>query len=288
MQSGLSLAFVGAGRLAQSLAPAWVQQGLRVVAVASRQMVSAQALAQRLPGCEALPAEQAVARADLVFITTPDDAIAATVAALPWRPGQAVVHCSGASELSVLRAAEQAGAGIGGFHPLQIFSDPELARARLSGAVAAIEASAPLRGTLWHLAQVLGMRPIELPPGSRARYHGAASFAASFMLSLLDEAVQVLYSLGLDSDQALQALLPLARGTLDSAESRGLAGALSGPISRGDVAVIARHLEAFQGLGAAHLGLYRDLALRQLDLARRSRRLSDDQLSALAQLLSAA
>jgi len=287
MLSDLSVAFIGAGRLAQSLAPAWAQQGVRVVAVASRQLASAQALAEHLPGCEALSAEAAVARAGLVFISTPDDAIESTVTALPWRPGQSVVHCSGATELSALCSAEQAGALIGGFHPLQIFSDPELARSRLSGAVAAIEAQAPLRDTLWQLAQVLGMRPIELPAGSRACYHGAASFAASFMLSLLDEAVQVLSGLGLDADLALQALLPLARGTLDSAESRGLPGALSGPISRGDVAVIGRHLEAFQGLGATHIGLYRDLALRQLDLARRSGRLSESQLNALATLLQA-
>jgi len=287
MQHRPGIAFIGAGRLAQSLAPALAAAGWPVLAVGSRRSESALALAARLPDCQALPMAQAVAMAELVFITTADDAIAGTVAALPWRRGQMVVHCSGATPLDALDAAHAAGALVGGFHPLQIFSDPETARALLAGTSVAIEAEAGLQALLHRLAHDMGMKPFALPPGSRAAYHAAANLAASFLLSLLDEACQVWAAAGLPAEQALEALLPLSRGTLAAAQQRGLAGALSGPISRGDAAVVAGHLQALQAMGPAHADFYRELSRRQLLLAEQAGRLDAQQLAAMRHLIGA-
>ncbi|MBY0235761.1 MAG: DUF2520 domain-containing protein, partial [Burkholderiaceae bacterium] len=102
-----------------------------------------------------------------------------------------------------------------------------------------------------------------------------------------DEAQQIWASIGLPPEQALQALLPLARGTLQAAESRGLAGALSGPISRGDGGVVTAHLQALSELGAEHASFYRQLALRQLALAAQSGRLDEATLQSLRERLLA-
>lgn len=281
----MRIAFIGAGRLGQCLARALAAQGCAIVSVSSRSQSAAQALAARLPACRALAAEQAVLCAELVFLTVPDDAIAPLAAALPWRTGQRVVHCSGATELAALDAAAARGALVGGFHPLQIFSDPERALALLPGSSVAIEAAPPLAAELHELAALLGLQPLALQPGTRATYHAAASFAASFLLSMLDEAVQVWAAIGLPPERALQSLLPLARGTLDAAQAKGLAQALAGPISRGDAGVVARHLQAFDGLGGEHGQFYRELSLRQLSLARQSGRLDAAALARLEALL---
>lgn len=280
-----TLAVIGLGRLGQTLALAWAAQGEALVAVASRSSAAAESLAARLPGCQAMTPEQAATAADLVLLCVPDDAIAPLCAALPWHAGQAVVHCSGATELSALDAAARAGARVGGFHPLQIFSDPALALQLLAGSAVAIEAEPALQAELQRLALGLGMKPLQLQPGTRAAYHGAASFAASFLLSMLNEAVQVWASIGLPQELALEALLPLAKGTLQSAQARGLAGALAGPISRGDAGVVGAHLAAFDGLGDAHGAFYRTLSRRQLHLARAAGRLSEAQLRQLESLL---
>ncbi|MGS0753337.1 Rossmann-like and DUF2520 domain-containing protein [Roseateles sp. GG27B] len=278
------LAFIGTGRLGQTLALAFAKAGEAVVAVASRGE-SAGVLAARLPGCQVMTAAEAVQAAELVFLTVPDDAIAALALALPWRAGQAVVHCSGATEVAALAAAALAGASVGGFHPLQIFSDPARAAGLLAGSAVAIEAEEPLQTRLQELARLLAMKPLQLPAGARAAYHGAASFAGSYLLSMLDEAVQVWAAVGIPADQALQALLPLAQGTLQAAGTRGLAGALAGPISRGDVGVVAAHLQAFDRLGGAHGEFYRQLSLRQLSLARLSGRLDEAVLQRFEELL---
>jgi len=283
------IAIIGCGRLGATLARAFDAAGLTVQAVASRRPEIAQALARQLKACVAVSAGQALQGADLVFLCVPDDAIAAQCAQLPWQAGQAVVHCSGATELSALAAARAAGAAVGGFHPLQIFSDPELALQRLPGCSVGIEAESPgLLAVLHELAGRLGLRPLALRPGQRAAYHGAASYAASFLLSMLDEARQVWgEALGFTPEQTLQALLPLARSTLEAAERRGLAAAQAGPISRGDAGVLAAHLQALDALGGEHGEFYREFSRRQLELAREAGRLGEAELQALARAIGA-
>lgn len=271
-----SIAFIGVGRLGSALAQALSQRGVAVDKVASRQTTSAQHLAARVPGCQAVDAATA-AQADLVFLTVSDDAIAPLAAHLPWRAGQAVVHCSGATEVSVLQPAADAGAEIGGFHPLQIFSDPQRAIELLAGSSVAIEGPPALEAQLQQLAHTLGMHPLRLPPGARALYHGGASFAASFLLSMLQEATSAWRAFGIDEAQALQALLPMAQGTLAAAASKGLSAAVAGPVARGDAGVVARHLAAFTTLGPEHADLYREFTRRQLELVQATQRLSEAQ-----------
>jgi len=289
------LAFVGAGRVALALSLALQRRGVAVVAVGARQPEQAQvswATQVDLAGQGAWPPrmlspQAAVDAAELVFLTVPDDALAEVAASLRWREGQAVVHCSGASELSVLAPARQAGACVGGFHPLQIFSDPVLAADRLAGCSVAIEAVAPLEDWLQQLSRCLGLHALRLPAEARARYHAAAGYAASSLLPLLQEAAALWRSFGLDEADCMRALLPLARGTLDAVQARGVAGALSGPISRGDAAVLVRHRAALSALGPTYDRLYCELGQRQLALAKYLGRLSAQQLHSLHNALAA-
>lgn len=279
--SGLRIGLVGAGRVARALVIALERAGLPVVAVGSRQ--PERLSPSRYP--QPCTPQQAVDQADLVLLTVADDAIAPVTAALRWRAGQAVVHCSGATEVAALDAAAQAGAHTGGFHPLQIFSDPEQAAQRLAGSTAAIEAGPALLPTLQALAAALGMPATVLPPGMRVRYHVAAGYAASFLLPVLQEAVALWASFGVDEADALQALLPLARGTLDAAQTRGLAGAVSGPIARGDLGTVQRHLGALETLGPSRTAFYRFLAVSQPALAQQAGRLDEDLRKRLEFLL---
>jgi len=261
------IGFVGAGRVAKGLAWAMAQGGQRVVAAASRSADSAQQLAARIDGCRVYAdAQDVVAGSDLVFLTVPDDAIAAVAAGLNWRQGVAVVHCSGATEVAVLAGAASAGARIGGFHPLQLFADPEIALAGLPGCTIAVEAEAPLLPLLEQLAESLRCRSIRLPPGCRARYHAAAHYAAGFVITLLHQAVELWQSFGIEREDAIRALLPLLRGTAASVERSGLAQGLAGTYSRGDVGTLQKHLADLALAGPDALRLYCELGLRSIPL----------------------
>lgn len=283
-----TIAFVGAGRLGSGLAMALSQRGMKVVAVSSRHGKTAAQLASRLSACRAVAsAQEAVDAAELVFLAVPDDALAAVVSGLGWRPGMAVVHCSAATEVSVLAEAAQQGAHTGGFHPLQAFGDPEVAATTLPGCTIAIEAHAGLRSTLQQLAGLLNCRVIELPPGSRARYHAAAHYAAGFVFTLMQEAAQVWQTFGVEPDDAVAALAPLLRGTAAAMQRSGLAG-MPGIFGRGDVGTLQKHLHAMAGVSPEALHLYGELGRRSITLGRANGGLSEDSAAQMQALLQAA
>ncbi|HLG71871.1 MAG TPA: DUF2520 domain-containing protein [Chloroflexota bacterium] len=258
-------AFVGAGRVANVLAPALERAGYPVVAVASRSEPSAERLAGRLARCHVIPVEEAADTAEVVFLTVPDDAIAEAAARIRWRPGSAAVHCSGATEINVLARAAELGAEIGGFHPLQTFAGAD---AELTGIRVAIEAEGRLRQTLQEMAASLGCTPLELRPGDRALYHASGAFAHNYWVTLFREAVRLWGLLGYSEAEALNALLPLARASLSNVERLGVAGALTGPIARGDAGTVRRHIDALRERAPDLLPLYLALGRQTVPLAK--------------------
>lgn len=269
-----TLGFIGAGRVARALAQAATRAGYEVMIVASRHIESSRRIATALPNCEARAIErptdmsEVFSRADLVFLTVPDDAIATCAAHLTPRAGQALVHCSGASEVGLLTPATRHGGRIGGFHPLFLFAGLDDDATRLQGCAITIEAEAPLNDILQRLANDIGCRPLSIPAGERMRYHAGANYAASFLLCLLDEATHLWKSIGMPEGDAQDAMWPLVMGTLNAARERGLPGALAGPVSRGDANIVARHVEALAAMGGNHATLYSLLTLRAIHLAR--------------------
>ena len=280
-----STSFIGAGRLARSLAAAMQAAGWPITHVASRSFESAATLSALLPGSRPVPIVEA-ARSDWVFLTVPDDAIENIATSLTWCSHQKVLHCSGATEISALSAATMSGAQTGSFHPLQIFSGQPDDGTHLRGCTVALEARPGLLEEITDMAHMLGMQPIQLPPGSRPLYHAAAGYAASMIIALLGEASQIWKALGMDEAQSLRALLPLARGTLDAVEKRnGLAAALSGPVSRGDASVLQKHARTLHQLGQQHGEIYRRLTERQIAIAQSSNQLSNETVQKLRRAL---
>lgn len=281
-----SISFIGAGRLGSTLAVAMHRAGLPVTMIASRTQRSAEQVASLIAGCRVVD-EQEAASADMVFLTVPDDDIAAVANRLNWHDGQFVVHCSGATEVSVLQHAASSGAQTGGFHPIQIFAGVEQSLGLLPGTTVGIEAPAVLLEQLRHIAVTLGMVPMVLPAGVRARYHGGSLFMSSFLLSMFKESAQIWQTFGMTEQQTLAALLPLARGVIETAQQKGLAEAIAGPISRGDTRVIQQHIAAFDAIDAGHTAFYREMSRRQLLLAAEGTKVTPVQLASLHAIIDA-
>lgn len=276
----MSIALIGAGRLAAHLGLALQAIGRGPVAIGARDPARAEPLARAL-GLGVVKPEQAL-QADWVFVCVRDDAIASLSASLPWS-GQLALHASGATELEALAPAARRA----GFHPLQLFAEPlptpEAARAAFAGIRIGIEAGDAF-DALAQLAVDLGAEPLRLRAGQRARYHAAANMAASGLFAPLQRAVELWRdALDLPADAAWAALQPLAAGALRAASEQGLAAALSGPLARGDAGVLDRHLRALDGDAAEPL--YRELMRTLLVLA--EQRLPAERLQALRELLRA-
>jgi predicted short-subunit dehydrogenase-like oxidoreductase (DUF2520 family) len=284
----LRMGFIGAGRLGQALAWSLAQAGLQVVAVSSRREEHAQALAAPIKGCVCMASQSVVDVCDLVFVTTPDSVIGATCDSLSWHPGQAVVHCSGVTEVGVLGHALAQGANMGGFHPMQTFSDPHAAVRSLPGCTVTVEAGQPeLMQILLALVERLKCVPNRLPAGMRGRYHAAAGYTSQFINALFDQAVRLWQTWGATEEEALRALLPLAQGTLSAIQTAGVARGMPGPVSRGDLSSIDKHLRAITPMGPEMLDFYRTLCSVTVPLARQAGGIDEAQAQKFIDLLKA-
>jgi predicted short-subunit dehydrogenase-like oxidoreductase (DUF2520 family) len=263
----ITLGFIGAGRVGTGLAYGFARAGVSVVAIASRTIASARKLARRVRGARACAPQEVADRADIVFLTVPDDAIAAVASSIGWRAGSACVHCSGAADLDVLRKAVADGALAGGFHPLHMFGEARESPGALAGNAIALAGPDVLVQRLARLARALDAKPLRLPEGGRALYHAAANFSGAFVIALIQEAVALWGKLGIAQGDALAALLPLLRGTADNVERLGAAGGLGSAIARGDAGTVRRHLEILAREAPDSLELYRILSLRTVPLA---------------------
>src|SRR5882672_9428699 len=134
----ITLGFIGAGRAGTGLATGFARAGMDVVAIASREIASARALAKRVRGARACAPQEVADCADVVFLTVPDDAIEAVASQIRWRSGSACVHCSGAAELDALKKAVADGALAGGFHPLHMFGEAGEPSGALAGSAIAL------------------------------------------------------------------------------------------------------------------------------------------------------
>lgn len=282
----LKIGFVGSGKLAQTLAGAFSQAGLTVVAASSRDARNRDAMALRYPGVQITDDPRVVTElSSLVVLSVGDDAIGPVCASLAWKEGQVVLHCSGATEVSALASAKAAGALVGGFHPMQMFANPDVALAGLPGCTVGIEADAPLRGMLEALARAIGCVPFALPAGVRPLYHASAYYVGPFLIALLQEGAKLWERFGANEQQALQAMVPLLRGTVAAVLDGGLARGMGGCVARGDVGTVGRHLNALDGFDPDAGALYRELALRNVPLGVKRGTLTDERAAEIDALL---
>jgi predicted short-subunit dehydrogenase-like oxidoreductase (DUF2520 family) len=197
------------------------------------------------------------------------------------------VHCSGVTEVTALASASRAGAMIGGFHPMQTFGDPMAAVRSLPGCTITIEADEPLLSTLNAIATRLECRVNRLPAGMRGRYHAAAGYTSQFINALFAEATHIWQSWGATEEEAVRALLPLAKGTLSSIESAGLANGMPGPVSRGDIGSIEKHVAALSTMPPNVMEFYRVVCERTIALGMQRGAIDEEKAARLRQILSA-
>lgn len=282
----LRLGFIGAGTVGTALAVRLSSKDYRVIAVSSRSQTSARKLAQAVSGCHALNSNQAVAdTAELIFITTPDDAIASVASEIQWHRGQSVVHCSGALSTDILESAKKLGVQVGAFHPLQTFASVKQAIENIPGSTFAVEAEEPLLSILKDMATTLDGHWIELKANDKVVYHAAAVIACNYLVTLVKLATDLWQSFNIPQSQAAQALLPLIRGTIHNIDTVGIPQCLTGPIARGDIETIKKHLDALQKVAPALLSTYQELGLQTIPIALAKGRINQHQAEELQAIL---
>ena len=191
---------------------------------------------------------------DLLLLCVPDTAVAVVAAEVAPVPHTVVAHVAGALGLDVLAPHERRAA----LHPLVSMPNAEIGAQRLQGAWFAT-AGDPL---VHDVVEELGGRYVDVADEDRVTYHAAAAMAHNHLVALLGQVERVAAQVGLPLD----AYLDLVRGGVESVVAMGPAGALTGPVARGDVEMVRRHLSA---IPADERPAYRALAERAAHLVGR-------------------
>jgi predicted short-subunit dehydrogenase-like oxidoreductase (DUF2520 family) len=274
----LVVGVIGAGRVGAVLGAALNDAGHHVVAAAAVSSASRDRAERLLPGAAILPAhEVAEAAKDLLLLSVPDDALGAVVSGLATtgvlRDGQTVAHTSGAHGLAVL--GEVRGMAL---HPAMTFTGEATDLERLPGIAWGVTTHDRAMAT--RLVADLDGIPEWIAEDARPLYHAALAHGANHLVTLVNEAADLLRAAGVEDPRRV--LSPLLHAALDNALRLGDA-ALTGPVSRGDAGTVAKHLER---MPAEAVPAYLALARRTADRAIASGRLRPQEAASLLDVLA--
>lgn len=198
--------------------------------------------------------------ADLFWLCVPDSQIREAAHRLAdqrhWK-GLVALHSSGALASDELQALRAQGAAVASAHPLMTFvggSQPMFA-----GVPFAIEGDAAAVRLARQIVLGFGGQAYPIRKRDKPAYHAWGTFASPLFTALLATTEQVARLAGVSAKDARKRMIPILLQTLANYAAFGAPNAFSGPIIRGDVDTVKRHLRALRGTGPV-LDVYRALA----------------------------
>lgn len=268
------IAILGGGRVGRALGRRLRMLGWKIGAVVARSAAGARRAVRFIGGGTAQGGmTRRLLASQVILVATPDSVlpeVARELARIGGEElrGKIVLHTSGALDSHVLAPVRACGAVVGSLHPLQSFSG--IGVPPLAGRVFAVEGDAAALRVARRMVREFEGIAVRIPAGKKPLYHAACTLAAGHLLAVMEAATRMMIATGMNRREAQRALLPLTRQVLENFERLGATAAWTGPLSRGDYAVIAAHAAALREFppeyGAAHNALAR---LGAVVLARR-------------------
>jgi predicted short-subunit dehydrogenase-like oxidoreductase (DUF2520 family) len=250
----LDVFILGAGKVGSSLARALRAQGVSVTLRSARK------------GIPKKPID-----ANLLILAVRDGKLAGVVRELAARGRvsrrTAVVHCAGALGIEPLLPLRAMTRGVAQMHPMISFASTRFAPLLDRGQVN-VDGDLPAVRIAERIARRLGMSPRRLSRVDKVAYHAAAGLVANGAAALAAAGTELFTQAGVPPPLAAKMLGPLLRSVADNVERLGLPAALTGPVRRGDLQGVARHLEVIADRAPSLIPLYRALVAAQVPLAR--------------------
>lgn len=234
LMKGLTITFVGSGRVSEVLAPALFKTGVTINRVLSRNLITAEDVASK-SGAIASDSMVVPEDTDLVIIAVPDDSIKDVAKKLNLEGNPVIVHTSGSTEMAVLAQYVRRH---GVIYPLQTFThgrEIDMGRVHLF-----TEASDEHTHKLIdHVAGMLGLYIHHLDSEERRALHLSAVFVSNFVNHMLRAGFATAEHWQIDP----VVFHELIKETVAKGLEIGPAAAQTGPAVRNDINTIAKHKE---------------------------------------------
>lgn len=278
----MKLGFIGAGKVGIAFGIYLYRKGFEIAGYFSRNFESAKRGA-RLTNSKAFDKIGDLAKgANIIFITTNDDEISKVCNLLVEQDvltnGQILVHMSGAASSKILKKAKQKGCFVYSLHPLQAFAEINKAVADLENTVFSIEGDIEKIDMIENILKVTGNKYFKLTSEQKSIYHASACVVSNYLVALMDYGLSLFESIGIDKGDGYKALYPLIEGTIRNIYNLGTEAALTGPIARGDIETINKHIESLMTIVPDKLETYKTLGLMTLAVAERKKLKSQDKI----------
>ncbi|HET9742974.1 MAG TPA: DUF2520 domain-containing protein [Terriglobales bacterium] len=257
-----SISFVGAGKLSTALALNLHDAGFAIDEIVSRPVAASIAHARTISktvNAHAVSISKAEFASDVTWLCIPDDAIASVAAKMAkahdWKD-KTVFHASGALSAEALRPFRLAGACVASVHPFMTFIGNSAAA--LDGVGFALEGDKRATAIARRIVRRLGGLPFPIDPQHKAAYHAFGSFCSPLVVALIVAGQEVGTLAGLNPRHARALSEGIVRTTVENAFAYSTEKAFTGPLRRGDVETVRKHLTALQAAPEL-LAVYRAL-----------------------------
>jgi len=245
-----SLSIVGAGRVGRTLGRRLRERGWRIGAVVTRSAATSRAAVRAIgAGLYFSRLTADLFAADVILLCTADDDLPTVVRTLAKLggakcKGKIILHTSATLDRTVLAPLRRCGAATGSLHPMQAFGARVIPNLR--GVIFGVEGDPKARRLAQSIGKSLGGITVAINTRDKPIYHAAAVMAAGSTYPAIEAGVQLLMRIGFTRARAMQTLIPLIRQIFDNIERIGPRAAWTGPLSRGDYAIVARHAKALK------------------------------------------
>ena len=266
------LIIIGAGKISYSLAPAMIDAGYKIKSIISSKKKKAEELAFKLNIKEFSDnLESLNIKKGIFILAVSDNQIRITAERLSALkidfPKSLIIHLSGSHDISLLKSVGLKKAHTASFHIMQSF--PSRRRRNIKNSFSSIETlSREASEFLFNLSKDLKLNPFQLDSRNKVIYHLAAIFASNFLNAVLFQSQQLFDILGYKEYSFNDIFSPLYSSTIKNIKQTNPSKALSGPIERGDLVTIKKHIREIKRMSCKKpdiLSTYLLLSLSLLD-----------------------
>ena len=266
----MRIGIIGAGKVGVTLGKYLVDAGVTVCGFYSRTKTSAAQAADFVKTTLYEDLMDLVRASDTLFITVPDGEIGNVWDCIAEYDltDKVVCHFSGSLSSDVFSGMEHTGARGVSIHPMYAFSDKFSSYQEFHTACLVAEGDAEAILRMQKLfAEKLGHTMLFIQAEDKVKYHAAAALASNYMIALLETSMRLLEECGFSERDSLSLLRPIVRNNVTAMLEKGPVDALTGPVERGDLGTVQKHLDVLRG-GQAE-AVYRELGTVLVDLAKR-------------------
>lgn len=243
---------IGAGRLGKTLGYLLSKHKLVVLnGICNATLQSAIQATQYMTGGTAYASPMVMPEADLTLIATSDNVIDDMSQLYANNPllkkGSIVFHCSGVLTSDSLYALKEKGCFVASIHPMHSFADPIENTPHFKDVYCAFEGDDEAIKVIAPLFTAIKGICYPIKKDKKDLYHVGSVFASNYLVTLCQEAFSYMQYAAIPDEIAFSAILQLMEGSLANlAQTTSPQKALTGPIHRGDVSVLLRHMDAIK------------------------------------------